>query len=214
MQYDAIIFDLDGTLWDASQASANGWNKALQTLGLGVEINAADIRSIAGLPLEDCVRTLVPQLKASKFDKLLPVLNLEEEKALRQTGGELYPQVEKYLRSMAQQTSLMIVSNCQQWYLEYFLELMGLQQHFKDTDCYGNTGTPKSETLKGIVARNGLENPIYIGDTAWDFSAAKKAKMPFIHAAYGFGEIEDAPSSVASFSELESLLLVNGLKKP
>lgn len=32
--YDALIFDLDGTLWDAAAASTYGWNLALQEMGL------------------------------------------------------------------------------------------------------------------------------------------------------------------------------------
>jgi beta-phosphoglucomutase-like phosphatase (HAD superfamily) len=31
---EALIFDLDGTLWDAAAASTYGWNLALEELGL------------------------------------------------------------------------------------------------------------------------------------------------------------------------------------
>ena len=31
---DAVIFDIDGTLWDASKTSADGWNTGLKMLGI------------------------------------------------------------------------------------------------------------------------------------------------------------------------------------
>jgi phosphoglycolate phosphatase len=44
--YDSIIFDLDGTLWDASEACANAWNIALLT---GLSVKPDDIRGVSGL---------------------------------------------------------------------------------------------------------------------------------------------------------------------
>jgi phosphoglycolate phosphatase len=32
-----------------------------------------------------------------------------------------------------------------------------------------------------------------VGDTDWDYQAAQRAGVPFIHAAYGFGTVEGAP---------------------
>jgi phosphoglycolate phosphatase len=32
-QADSIIFDLDGTLWDAAEACAKAWNEALKQMG-------------------------------------------------------------------------------------------------------------------------------------------------------------------------------------
>jgi phosphoglycolate phosphatase-like HAD superfamily hydrolase len=50
---DSIIFDLDGTLWSACEASAKGWTAALQELGYDQTITPSDIGSVTGMPFDD-----------------------------------------------------------------------------------------------------------------------------------------------------------------
>ena len=45
----------------------------------------------------------------------------------------------------------------------------------------------KAENIRLVVARNGLQHPVYVGDTKGDEEAAHAAGVPFVHAAYGFG---------------------------
>ncbi len=40
-RHDALIFDIDGTLWNASPASAKGWTRGLAKLGIDRTINVA-----------------------------------------------------------------------------------------------------------------------------------------------------------------------------
>ena len=44
-----------------------------------------------------------------------------------------------------------------------------------------------------------------MGDTDWDYQAARRAGVPFIHAAYGFGQVEGVPA-IRRFGELDGLL--------
>ena len=62
MTPDALIFDLDGTLWDAAAASTYGWNLALEELGLPQRVTVDGIRSVSGRPFPQCVETLLPEL--------------------------------------------------------------------------------------------------------------------------------------------------------
>ena len=65
----------------------------------------------------------------------------------------------------------------------------------------------KDENIRLIIERNNLKSPVYVGDTQGDFDACKKAGVPFIWAAYGFGKdvVADA-GKIDEFSELEKLL--------
>ena len=48
-QVDAVVFDLDGTLWDTCEACAQGWNNVIARHGMNFrEITAADIRGVVG----------------------------------------------------------------------------------------------------------------------------------------------------------------------
>ena len=52
------------------------------------------------------------------------------------------------------------------------------------------------------MERNGYTKGIYIGDTKKDREAALLAGIPFIHAAYGFGEVPDAAGVIHSLADL------------
>ena len=63
----------------------------------------------------------------------------------------------------------------------------------------------RSDNIALVVKRQGLKRPVYVGDTDWDYQAARRAGVPFIHAAYGFGQVEGVPA-IRRFGELDGLL--------
>ena len=56
------------------------------------------------------------------------------------------------------------------------------------------------------MERNGYAKGIYIGDTKKDQEAALLAGIPFIHAAYGFGAVENPDGVIHALSELPEAL--------
>ena len=56
------------------------------------------------------------------------------------------------------------------------------------------------------MERNHYAKGVYIGDTKKDQEAALLARIPFIHAAYGFGSVESADGVIHSLSELPSVI--------
>lgn len=199
---DALIFDLDGTLWDAAAASTYGWNVALEKLGAAARVTVADIRSVSGKPFHECVSTLLPEL-APLDEMTVSLIDECEQLGIETMGGGLYEGVREGLKELSRHHGLFIVSNCPAWYLEAFFRITDLRGYFADWDCYGASGLPKAEMLQSLVCRHALESAFYVGDTQGDFHAARSAGMCFIHAAYGFGTVSESPTlSVASFPEL------------
>ena len=92
MIYDAVIFDIDGTLWNASSASAKGWNLGLASLGIHQKVTAEQIESVAGNPYERCIDILLPGQR-EKHPGLLDALDSYETKVVRSDGGAFYPGV-------------------------------------------------------------------------------------------------------------------------
>ena len=74
---DSIIFDLDGTLWNASGSTAVGWSRVAKSLHLSTTITPDSIRSVSGLPFDECVESLFPGLAKMQAD-LKSLLDLAE----------------------------------------------------------------------------------------------------------------------------------------
>lgn len=201
MKSDAIIFDLDGTLWDATTATVNGWNEALKVLGLDTRVTTADVRRVTGNPQEVCIEMLLPGM-AEKYRNLYDLLSSYESAALREEGGELYEGVMELLPVLASRYPLFIVSNCEEWYLDLFFKKYGLKKYFKDADCFGKSKKAKSVMIAELLHQYHLKAALYVGDTDFDRKAANEAGVDFIFCAYGFGTVENSPASVHSFREL------------
>lgn len=205
---DAVVFDLDGTLWDTCEACAQGWNNVIARHGMNFrEITAADIRGVVGKPHELCVREVCVGLPEAHLKLLSDDSEKEDNRLIAERGGTLYPGVAEGLAALAAQYPLFIVSNCQAGYIEIFLATTGFGPMFRDFECWGNTGRPKADNLRALIARNGIRAPLFVGDTAGDQSAALANDVPFVFASYGFGKCSAPWATISTFSQLPQLLL-------
>ena len=126
-----------------------------------------------------------------------------ENEYLSRHGGTLYPNVEQTLSALKNSGyDLYIVTNSQDGYVEAFLGSMNLEKYFTDYEMFGRTGLLKAENIRLVMARNGIDNAVYVGDAKGDYDSAKTAKIPFIYAKYGFGTVADCKYSVDEFDEL------------
>lgn len=205
MIYDALIFDIDGTLWNASPASAKGWTLGLAKLGIDMKITAAQIETVAGKPHDECIDTLMPGLR-TQYPDLLGILDDCETAVMQSDGGVFYDGAREGLAELAHDYRIFLISNCQDWYLELFLDYSGLRPILSGFDCYGRSGLPKSDMLSRMNRIYALEAPVYIGDTSGDRQAAESAGISFIHAAWGFGKPDGGTASVQSFADLLTCL--------
>ena len=173
MKHKGIIFDMDGTLWDSAENVAKSWNKAIADYGYErAPITKEDMYSVMGKTMDVLASIIFPNCACR--DELINVCYKEENDYLTAHGGEVYP----------------------------FFAYHGLGRYFKDTECYGNNELEKSENIKLIVERNNIDEAVYVGDIQGDYDSSKKAGVKFIHAAYGFGTIDDDVPAIHRFSEL------------
>ncbi|MGX8704387.1 MAG: HAD hydrolase-like protein, partial [bacterium] len=93
---------------------------------------------------------------------------------------------------------IFIVSNCQAGYIEAMLEATGLGAFVTDHLCPGDTGKAKAANICQIIDKYSLTDAVYVGDTAGDAKAAAAAGIPFIFAAYGFGEVTAPAGSISA----------------
>lgn len=207
MNNKGIIFDLDGTLWDASAQVVPAWNNVLKRHSeLDKQITIDDMRGFMGKRIEVIAEIIFPRMDYEKRNKILEACCNEEQIYLREHGGILYPKLEDTLKLLAQDYSLYIVSNCQDGYVQAFLDYHKLWSYFKDIEMSGRTGKCKGENIKIIIERNEICNSVYVGDTNNDLEGAEYAGIPFIYAAYGFGQLNNVKHSINNISDITKIL--------
>lgn len=198
-----IIFDMDGTLWDSAEGVVASWNEIIEKeYSPEKTITTKDMQSVMGLTMDRLAARLFPELEETKRMELLEHCGNYENEYLRIHGGKLYEGLEDTLKELQKKYYLYIVSNCQSGYIEAFLEHYGFEKYFEDIECYGNNLLEKGENIRKIVERNYLTDAVYVGDIQGDYEASKYAGIKFIHAAYGFGKINEPVMKIDNIKEL------------
>ena len=139
--------------------------------------------------------------------ELIEACCAKEHEALLATPAPVYPGLVDALSILSRHYPLYIVSNCQAGYIEVFLEATGLGHYFKGHLCPGDTGKAKADNIRTIIEQNHLQHAVYVGDTDGDYKATREAGIPFVHAAYGFGQTENPDYTITSPMDLVTLFV-------
>ncbi len=189
---DAIIFDVDGTLWDSAEEVSNVWILAAKKYGAPYEhITAERLYKEFGKTEEAIATSLFPNHPVNQAVEIVQyACNLENE-WLRVHKVSPYDGVPEIMKTLSSYLPLFIVSNCQAGYIEIMLETTGMSPYITDHLCPGDTGLAKAANIRAIVDKYHLNSPVYVGDTAGDLAASREAGAAFVFASYGFGSVND-----------------------
>lgn len=206
MMFDGVLFDLDGTLWDAVPEITLCWNQAIQAAGVErPPLTVEEVKGCMGLRIADIAAQRLPGLSRERQMEIINECCRVENDYLAVHGAGVFPGAEETLKALSAQCPLFVVSNCQDGYIQAFFAGTGLGKYFTDFECAGRTNRPKAENIALVVERHDLKAPVYVGDTPLDCQSAQQAGVPFVHAAYGFGKVENVPA-IQSMTELPALL--------
>lgn len=184
----SLIFDLDGTLWDSTSIIYEVWKKEFN-------ISKDTLDSLMGMTNDEIINYL------NINDSRLDMVQQKENEYIRLFGGNIFNGVLDIIPKLAKKYNLYIVSNCQDGYIDAFLDYYSLRKYFKDYICSGQTKKKKSSNLKTLIKKNNICNAIFIGDTKSDLIAANNLKVPFLYASYGFEKLK-YKNSFNNFNEL------------
>lgn len=203
---DSIIFDVDGTLWNSTEIVARSWTEYLQnTEGLDIVITSERLMALFGRLMPDVASKLFSEYPEEEQLRLLRNCCEAENAALLHECPPLYEDLGKALEILSKKYSLFIVSNCQGGYIEVLLETTGFESFFQGHLCPDDTGKDKAGNIRQVIEDFHLEHPVYVGDTMGDFQACRKAGVPFVFAAYGFGDVPEPDAVIQKPMDLTTL---------
>lgn len=212
--FEAVMFDLDGTLTDPVKGITNSYIYALEKLGLHEE-EPGSISKYMGssLHLYFAEKHNIPDSKLEEVVKLY-----REYFSMRgMYENKVYEGIPDLLKKLnARSIDIFLVSSKPTVYAKEILKHFNLLSHFKN--IYGseltvqNTGKDIliNQTIKGENLH--YSNTIMVGDRKYDVLGAKANGIKSAAVTYGYGtlrELEDCNPDyiINSVQELEVLLL-------
>jgi len=211
--FDAVVFDLDGTLvatdrfWvDAARAGAR---RGFQELGIEHSMpTSTQWMSLVGHPIGQGIARLFPDLPEASRRRIQKLCEEEENKALKSGQAALLPGVAETLTRLKNiGVRLGVASNCGQDYLDAMMHGLGLAQWIEEARCLDSPGTTsKALMVANLVDTFGTRSAVMVGDRQSDRDAAWDNGLPHVHYRRGFAEAGEEVPCEASIEEMSELI--------
>ena len=202
--YESLIFDIDGTLWDSRALVAEGYNIQLRAEGLGhLCVTAEDLKPLFGKVMTEIADVILASVPENQRYDLMDRCMATENHYLHDNPCHIgYPGIRETVAKLSKKYRLFIVSNSQCGYPELCISKLGLKDYITGHLCFGDTGAEKGVTIRRLMEKYNIQNAAYVGDTQGDYEATVQAGIPFIFAAYGFGQPERWDGKIEKFEDL------------
>ncbi len=204
----AIIFDIDGTLWDVRKEVAMAWADVIrENTDWEITFDAARLGSLFGKTMTEIFNTLYPGVAEDEFARIRELIYVRQNEYLLKYKPALYEGMLDTIKALYEVYPLYIVTNAQSGYIETLFEATGIGQYFTDWMCFGDTNAPKNVTISRLMERNNITDAIYIGDTQGDAEACRLAGIPMIYASYGLGQVMEPYMTIEKPADLMDIFL-------
>jgi phosphoglycolate phosphatase len=190
MQFDTLVFDLDGTLSDPKLGVVRCMNFALTSFDYS-PLPDQEIAQYIGPPLEEIIQRLTGSNDENHIDTVVAKYR-ERYFELGFTENKLYPEIPEMLSSLAERNIRMGVCTSKHLHVaEKIVESFGLSQYF-DFISGPTSKMIKAKQLEGLLAANTIsKNAIMIGDRAVDLIAANANGLAKAGVLWGYGDEEE-----------------------
>ncbi|WP_223879917.1 HAD family hydrolase [Paenibacillus spiritus] len=213
---EAIIFDMDGTLFQTESLLLPAYHKMFDILreeGLYQGPTPPDERILSGLGmlLKDIWMKVIPEADESVHRRADEVLLKLEIEGIESGAGKLYPEVESTLRALKDKGfRLFVASNGLENYIHSIVVVNRMEDLFDGLYSAGKQGTEtKVELVRMLLEENGITRAWMVGDRSSDVQAGQENGQTVIGCAYaGFGKNDELKGSdviIHSFAELLEL---------
>jgi phosphoglycolate phosphatase len=204
---DSLIFDMDGTLWDAADTYTESWNLMFKKLNIDRIMLREELLERIGWEGRRVMQDVLPEFDEEQRKQIYDDVNGIRRQLLPQSGGILYDGVLDGLKQLATKYQLFILSNCAKGIIRLFIDWADIDDYITDEIAYGVNFMPKHYNIKLLTDTHQLKNPVYVGDTAGDSEQSRKAGIPFVFVSYGFGTTDDYDLKFDDFTSLTSYFM-------
>ncbi len=195
MQFEAIVFDFDLTLVDSTAGFDDCHDYVMTEMGLPHtpdKVRAAT--SLVGTPIPDVVRAVFPE-HAAIAEEYAERWQARADEVMTGKTVVLPGAAATVLRLQSAGLRLAIVSQKRRYRIEELLTREHLLSAFETLIGAEDVGAfkPDPRGIELAIQRLGasVETAMYVGDTAIDAEAARRAGVPFIAVLTGFAGRED-----------------------
>ncbi|MDR1459348.1 MAG: HAD family hydrolase [Bacteroidales bacterium] len=217
--FQAIIFDLDGTLVDSICDIADAMNRTLMKYGFPIHSYSA-YRYFVGDGLKSLVFNALPEegKDENKVDECFHVV-LEDYLENYLVKSKLYDEIDDLLDALSKKRIKMaILSNkadaITQKICRVLLRVWNFDIILGATDRFPRKPNPESALFIAEKLNISPENILYVGDTGIDMETANRAGMFAVGATWGFRKKEELEQFGAKKIINHPLdLLTNGMDK-
>lgn len=192
--FDAVLFDLDGTLIDSAPEIGEALNRCLQELGLP-SADAAQVRAWIGHGTRAMIGEALNCRQGPdgpiKVDSVMPLFARNYRHVLGRIGA-VYPGVRETLAALhARGVPMGLVSNKEGEFGRPLLAAYQLQ-HVFEVAVFGDTLAEKKPSAAPIlhcmrVLQSTPARTLMIGDSEIDVAAARNADVAVWAVSYGYG---------------------------
>jgi len=195
-----VVFDLDGTLYQTRISLIQAFRSTLCELGLP-PVDEDELCRHLGSTTETILKAVLPE--GSDFAQFQFVLKGYEKQAIHSIGL-LFPGTKEMLSALIKKGyTLTICSNGGEEHIRDVLKATGIESFFDGIRSAKNYRS-KGDAVKSLLSAG--DEAVLIGDTHYDFEAAKANQIPSIAAAYGYGMEPDLREATFSVSSAEGII--------
>ncbi len=176
-----VIFDLDGTLADTLPFGITAFRRAIEPLA-GRTLTDAEIVATFGPSEEGTIRALAPE----HYERGLADY-LRHYEALHDACPDVFPDIRDLLTDLkARGVRLGMVTGKGPKSAWISLKRFGMETVFDPVETGDPTGPRKADGIRRILAQWDIEPcaAVYVGDSPSDVTAARKAGIAVIGAAW------------------------------
>jgi len=196
---DSIIFDMDGTLWDAVDTYVTCWNRSFEKNHIARHLKREDLEYMMGWEKSKILDRIMPGIPKEQQEQVFATVNEIREAVLPELGGRMYDGVREGLEALSGKYPLFIVSNCPAGLIQLFKEWAKIEHFITDEMAHGANSQSKHFNIRLLIEKHALQLPIYVGDTETDSKESRLAGIPFVFLEGGFGNTDDYDMRFKSF---------------